>query len=228
MGTLYWQLNDCWQVASWASIDYFGNWKALHYMARDFFDPLLVSLLEDASGKRIEVHLSNDRREDVSGMVKWKLLTNSGETLEEGEYPADIGANSSQEAGVLDFSDTMDYFSKMERLLHVEYLTDQGERRENLHFFARPKHMELKKPKITCNWHQAGENRVELTLTTDLPALWVWPDIGIPKAVYSHRFFHMIPGREKKLSITLPPESKVDEAMAGLTIHNLVDTYRLG
>ena len=48
MGTLYWQLNDCWPVASWSSIDYFGNWKALHYMARDFFAPLLISGLEDS------------------------------------------------------------------------------------------------------------------------------------------------------------------------------------
>ena len=38
MGTLYWQLDDCWPVASWSSIDFYGNWKALHYRARDLFD----------------------------------------------------------------------------------------------------------------------------------------------------------------------------------------------
>ena len=46
MGTLYWQLNDCWPGASWSSIDYNGNWKALHYAARIFFNPVLVSITE--------------------------------------------------------------------------------------------------------------------------------------------------------------------------------------
>jgi beta-galactosidase/beta-glucuronidase len=52
MGTLYWQLNDCWPVASWASIDYHGRWKALHYMARHFFAPVLVSGLEERRSAR--------------------------------------------------------------------------------------------------------------------------------------------------------------------------------
>jgi len=43
MGTLYWQLNDCWPVASWSSIDYFGNWKALHYVVKDVFSPIAIS-----------------------------------------------------------------------------------------------------------------------------------------------------------------------------------------
>ena len=47
MGTLYWQINDCWPVASWSSVDSLGRWKALHYMARRFFAPLLISGLED-------------------------------------------------------------------------------------------------------------------------------------------------------------------------------------
>ena len=46
-GLLYWQLNDCWPVASWSSIDYFGRWKALHYYAKRFFAPLLLSCKEE-------------------------------------------------------------------------------------------------------------------------------------------------------------------------------------
>ena len=47
MGTLYWQINDCWPVASWSSLDYHGRWKTLHYMARHFYAPLLVSAVPD-------------------------------------------------------------------------------------------------------------------------------------------------------------------------------------
>ena len=46
-GSLYWQLDDCWPVASWSSIDYYGRWKALQYSARQFFAPVLVSPVEE-------------------------------------------------------------------------------------------------------------------------------------------------------------------------------------
>jgi beta-mannosidase len=58
-GTLIWQLNDCWPVASWASLDYFGRWKALHYAAKRFYAPLLLSVAEQ--GKTMEVHVTSDR-----------------------------------------------------------------------------------------------------------------------------------------------------------------------
>jgi beta-galactosidase/beta-glucuronidase len=44
-GTVYWQTNDCWPVASWSSLDYFGRWKALHYAARRFYAPVLLSIV---------------------------------------------------------------------------------------------------------------------------------------------------------------------------------------
>jgi beta-galactosidase/beta-glucuronidase len=64
MGTLYWQINDCWPVASWASIDYYRNWKALHYMARDFFAPLLVSGGEDPQTGTVELHVTSDQLQE--------------------------------------------------------------------------------------------------------------------------------------------------------------------
>ncbi len=60
-GTLYWQLNDCWPVASWSSLDYFGRWKALHYAARRFYAPVLLSI-EDAPPRQ-SVHITNDHRD---------------------------------------------------------------------------------------------------------------------------------------------------------------------
>ena len=57
MGTLYWQLNDCWPGASWSSIDYYGNWKALHYTARKFFNPLLLSIVDDHNSIDVYINL---------------------------------------------------------------------------------------------------------------------------------------------------------------------------
>ena len=78
-GTLYWQLNDCWPVASWSSLDYFGRWKALHYAARRFYAPLMLSI-EDKPPVH-GIYLSSDLRDGWEGSVRWSLETLSGDVL---------------------------------------------------------------------------------------------------------------------------------------------------
>lgn len=100
MGAVYWQLNDCWPVASWASIDYYGRWKALHYFAKRFFTPLLLSCEEEGLmtqdpnvncerekpvEKSIRLNLSNETREEQKTLVKWSLRNAKSEILEGGE-----------------------------------------------------------------------------------------------------------------------------------------------
>ena len=75
-GTLIWQLNDCWPVASWSSIDYFGRWKALHYAARKFYAPILLSI-ED-KGEAMDVFVTNDTVRTWTGEVRWSLQTLAG------------------------------------------------------------------------------------------------------------------------------------------------------
>ena len=94
MGTLYWQLNDCWPVASWSSIDYHGRWKALHYMAKDFFAPLLISGLEDSKNGTVEVHLTNDNLKPVKVNAVWKVTDLSGSVITEGSKKAKASAMS--------------------------------------------------------------------------------------------------------------------------------------
>ena len=60
MGTVYWQLNDTWPVASWASLDYGGNWKAMHYQARRFFAPVTISAIPSEDGESIDIAMVND------------------------------------------------------------------------------------------------------------------------------------------------------------------------
>ncbi len=81
MGSLYWQLNDCWPVASWASIDYFGRWKALHYYARRFYDDVIVSPF--AHDGEVDVYVVSDELKPVSGEVRARLMDFSGKVLTE-------------------------------------------------------------------------------------------------------------------------------------------------
>jgi beta-mannosidase len=79
MGALYWQLNDCWPVVSWASVDYYGRWKALHHKARSFFAPVLISVHENENEKIINI--SNETLKNFAGKVRVAVKNNRMETL---------------------------------------------------------------------------------------------------------------------------------------------------
>ena len=106
MGAGIWQLNDCWPVASWASIDYYGRWKALHYYARRFFAPVLISCHEEgilsqntnvnaepfALKKTARLNVSNETREAFHGTVRWSLRRNDASVIAEGSVPVTVPA----------------------------------------------------------------------------------------------------------------------------------------
>lgn len=79
MGTLYWQLNDTWPVASWSSLDYGGGWKAMHYMARRFFQPVTVAAIPSQDGETIGFSVVNDTAGAVTVRLETWLVSLSGE-----------------------------------------------------------------------------------------------------------------------------------------------------
>ena len=79
MGTLYWQLNDTWPVASWSSLDYGGSWKALHYMARRFFQPVTVAAIPSDDGQTLSFSMVNDTAAPVTVELQTFLVSLSGE-----------------------------------------------------------------------------------------------------------------------------------------------------
>jgi beta-mannosidase len=100
-GTLYWQTNDCWPVASWSSLDYYGRWKALHYAARRFYAPLLLSIEDE--GTWMGVHVTSDLIAAWQGKVCWSLETLDGEVLVEGVEEVCAAPLSSTPVCSLDF-----------------------------------------------------------------------------------------------------------------------------
>ena len=127
-GTLYWQLNDCWPVASWASLDYFGRWKALHYAARRFYAPLMLSI-EDAPPKQT-IFISSDMMKDWSGKVRWALVDLDGKVLESGEKAASVSTNGVTEVEALDFSQHLNLDSRRELAFMAELWEGRASQRD--------------------------------------------------------------------------------------------------
>jgi beta-mannosidase len=106
MGAIYWQLNDCWPVTSWASIDYCGRWKALHYYAKRFFAPLMISCEEEGMmsneadmnrehfvfEKSMRLNVTNETRQDETLEVNWALRNAKAEILESGNATVNVPA----------------------------------------------------------------------------------------------------------------------------------------
>ncbi len=76
MGTLYWQLNDCWPVISWSSVDYYNRWKALHYFVREAYKDILVSFEE--RGDQVNVFIVSDKREDFKARLSLQIMDFEG------------------------------------------------------------------------------------------------------------------------------------------------------
>ncbi len=94
MGAIYWQLNDCWPVASWSSIDYYGRWKALQYYARRFYNDILVSPHQENGG--LAVYVVSDKTTAVAGELRLRVMTFDGNVLLEKKQNAEVAPLSSQ------------------------------------------------------------------------------------------------------------------------------------
>ncbi len=226
MGTIYWQINDCWPVASWSSIDYFGNWKALHYMARDFHAPLLISGIEDPTQGTVEVHVTSDLLQATSGAIHWILTDTEGNRFAENTIDCStIAPGADTKVCLLQFADHLAEYGGRRLLLWLELLVENEVVSHNFISFIRPKHLELREPELMAQVRAVDEQSFAVAISAKHPALWVWPELPGVKASYSHRFFHLRPG--KPVEVTIRPEKAMSlpEFEGTLKLYSLTDTW---
>ncbi len=161
MGAIYWQLNDCWPVASWSSIDYFGRWKALHYFSKRFFSPIMISCLEEGEMtkrpfiieeyKKIEIsailNVTNETMKEFKGIVKWYLMNVNGDIIKLSEFNCNVSPLSSAWFPTLEFDE--DEIDIYENYFSYE-LYDCGMNKisKGSVLFSMPKHFNFKNPKL--------------------------------------------------------------------------------
>ena len=221
-GILYWQLNDCWPVASWSSLDYFGRWKALHYAARRFYAPLLLSI-EDKSPEQ-GVYVSNDRLEPWQGTMSWSLETLEGEVLTSGYAPVFVPPQAVTCVSNLDFSNQITY-DNLRKLVFIAELwqEDQFVTRQTA-YFVPIKHLSLTDPAITVNLLTTnGELVVELT--SHSLALLVEVSLMGSDTVFSDNYFNLPAGRSIRISTPTPAGWTLGNAQKDLHICSVYHSY---
>jgi beta-mannosidase len=225
MGTLYWQINDCWPVASWASIDYHGRWKALHYMARKFYAPVAISALEDAAAGTVEVHVTNDLRDAVTGKVTWVATDVAGRVLAKGAKAVEAKALGNTRAVTADLAAVLAKQGPRDVIVWVDLWVGGERRSSNLALFARPKHLELADPKIGLSVKDLKDGSFVVTLTARKPALWTWLEMDQADAQFSDNFMHLLPGQPQSVIVTPARAMTLARMKKALRVRSLFDTY---
>jgi beta-mannosidase len=216
-GALMWQLGDNWPVISNSSIDHYGRWKAVHYMARRFFDPVLLSGAVD--GTQVRIFGINDLLEPVSGTLEWSLLRFDGAAVRQGAKSLTLPANQSRLLAELDLQEEIGenpehrtYRNDSYEKASQHYLVYRFEREgappsRNVSFFAPPKYLQLPAPELT-HTTQEENGRLVVTVKAEHFAAYVELDLSEGYARISDNYFHLLPGEERRVEVV---ESEVPE-----------------
>ena len=196
MGSLYWQLNDCWPVASWASIDYFGRWKALHYFAKRFYAPIYPSARE--SKDTVEFWVTNDLRTSSKGTFEWKIYNSDGKQLKSGNKNVSIPACCSlkiDEASVSNIN--LDKTTTRNNIIFYSYTCDEVSHRD-YRLFDAPKYFRLEDPEIShlierIESKEDNFDRYKVIISTRKLALYVHVESDVVDFVASDNYFALEP-----------------------------------
>lgn len=200
MGAIIWQLNDIWPVASWASIDYYDRWKALHYAAKRFFAPVMISAEEEGElsqnpklneyhpaplEKSFRLNVCNETLRDVTGEVVWALRTPDGEIVRQNQQTLTIPAMSAKWLDKVDCADA----SLTGHYVSFAFVVDDVAVSEGTCIFCAPKHFEFVDPRLTVETR--GDT---LVVTSHAYAKQVWLESEDADLLLDDNAFDMNPG----------------------------------
>ena len=225
MGSIFWQLNDCWPVASWSSIDYYGRWKALQYYARRFYAPILVSPhVEDGS---LKVYIVSDKTKAAPATLRVRLMDFGGKVLLEDSHAVDVTPLDSKvyldwplkklsDAGAADTS----------RVFIVADLTANGAQiSRNLVYLAPTKEIHLKPAALKVET-TGGNGSYKVRITSPVLARSVYLSFGDLDVKLSDNYFNLLPGETAEITAT--SAVSLDALKAQMKVISLTDAFATG
>jgi beta-mannosidase len=221
MGTLYWQLNDTYPVASWASLDYGGQWKLLHYMARRFFLPVTVVAVPDPETGKITFRAVNDTAQKAEIRLEIRAVNVAGGDRVLHTGAATVSPDAAATVGQIALAELEE-----DEFLFISWTDGAGRLLGENDFFPKAyKYYDLPQAKVRAKW-SGGDEAPVLTLSTDRPALFVTASVDVP-GYFSDNALTLLPGREARLGFTPRLGARVTQKAlaAGLVIRHLGETY---
>jgi len=224
MGSIYWQLNDCWPVASWSSLDYYGRWKALHYYARRFYAPILVSPHQEEGN--VAIYIVSDKTSPTVATLRVRILSFDGKMLSDKSQPVQIAPLASKVYLTMPMLDITNLpncdLGKI--VLVADLLIDSKRISGNELFFVPTKDIQLPQAKMTSEIRPAGASGTyALRLSSPVLARHVYVTFGDLDAKPADNYFDLLPGELLDLAIT--SAASLDELQKSLRVISMTDAF---
>jgi len=222
MGSLFWQLNDCWPVASWASIDYYGRWKALQYYARRFYAPVLVSPHVDSG--TLSIYIVSDKTAPIDGTLRLRIMDFTGKVIKDTSQTVKIDPLASkiyQQVPLVELSgaNAPDWSG----LVGVADVTIGGQTvSTNLVYFVPSKQIQLPHASVATEISAAGDG-YDVTLSSAELARSVYVSFGELDAQFSDNFFDLLPGEKQTIHVT--SKATLVDLKSQIKVMSLVDAF---
>lgn len=218
MGSLYWQINDCWPVASWASIDYYRNWKAMHYFVKKAFEPIIVTaqVVEDSTIIRVV----SDKLETIeNAKLTLKVIDFGGKEYYNKSQDISIPTNTA--SILLKAKDSeFDVAPNGQSILKMEIEKDGEVIANNTLFYSKMKDVELPKPQIAFEVKEQGDDFL-ISIKSDKLVKNLWLNIDGVEGFFSDNYMNVLPGETIEILFTPKQNISIEELESYLAFKHL-------
>ena len=222
MGAIYWQLNDCWPVASWSSIDYYGRWKALQYYARRFYNDVLVSPHQENGG--LAVYVVSDKTTPVAGDLRLRVITFDGKVLIEKKESVQVAPLSSKIYLQLPIEESLiaKGIDPAKVAVATELTVAGSVVSSNLIYLAPTVEIHLPPAPLKTELAKSGDS-YRLKVSSPVLARSVYISFDKVDAEVSDNYFDLLPGQT--VEIAIKTAASEDALRSGLKVISLVDAF---
>lgn len=221
MGSLYWQINDCWPVASWSSMDYYQRWKALQYFARDAYKNSIISTIEE-NGK-IKIYGISDLLQTQKGVLKIKLIDFRGISLWEKTVKTQLPANSSAVIFEMDTTELLSLAGRTKCMMVTSFDSGKNIIDTDYHYFAKVKDLKLVNPVVSLDIKESPD-AYSVTIHSENLAKNFFLTSTNSEVQFSDNFIDILPGQS--VTVTCPKSIGFEEFKSGLKFLTVFDTAK--
>jgi beta-mannosidase len=221
MGSLCWQANDCWQVASWSAMDYFGRWKALMYYTKRFYSPMLVSphILDG----KMNFNIVNDFPEAKKGELTWRLIDLNGKELKSKTLELSIEPLKGKSYLSIPVEELLSGADAKNAVLIAELKSGGKTVSSNQYYFKTFKEMSFAKPNIKMEvLPRAGGFTIKVSSDKVAKAVYL---SGFTEGFFADNYFDLIPGKTMEIEYKSTKKMSADEFINNLKIRSLYDAF---
>ncbi|MDX6444544.1 MAG: beta-mannosidase [Blastocatellia bacterium] len=222
MGSLFWQIDDCWPVASWSSIDYTGRWKALQYYARRFYNDILLSPHEENGS--LNFYIVSDRVQPTAAQLKVSLLDFEGRTLSNQQQDVEVVALNSKSYFKIPIDQLLSGKDRKSVFVLAELSIGGQPVSRNEYFFQPYKNLSLPRPQITAESVRTPAG-FRITLSSDKLARAVYLSAPNYPGFFVDNYFDLIPGRKVEVEFRTRASINLADFQKRLAIRSLADAF---